>query len=207
MKPHVSIAISRSHSSRGFSMKSRSTVQPAQFTSTSTAPNETRANSTADETESQSVTSTCRAMIDPAGASASTLLACSRSTSAIKTRAPSPAKPRLIARPRLDAPPVTITTRPFNPRSIQCPPKRSVDLELVPPQDRDPRSSRLPAVDLDLWAADHEVGVDAGVVQSRLSIRERVDAKGKAVSVGDMARRVLIEQRVVEREPELAHLR
>src|SRR5712664_1746998 len=120
MKPHVSIAISRPHSSRDFSMKSRSTVQPAQFTSTSTAPNETRANSTADETESQSVTSTCRAMIDPAGASASTLLACSRSTSAIKTRAPSPAKPRLIARPRLDAPPVTMTMRSFNPSSIRA---------------------------------------------------------------------------------------
>src|SRR5260370_24984514 len=120
MKPHVSIAISRSHSLRGFSMKSRSTVQPAQFTSTSTAPNEPRANSTADETESQSVTSTCRATIAPAGASASTLLACSRSTSATKTRAPSPAKPRLIARPRLDAPPVTMTTGLFNPSPIRA---------------------------------------------------------------------------------------
>src|SRR5438105_6119935 len=35
------------------------------------------------------------------------------------TRAPSPAKPSAIARPRLDAPPVTITTRPLSPRSIE----------------------------------------------------------------------------------------
>src|SRR5207253_1664093 len=40
------------------------------------------------------------------------------STSAITTRAPSAAKPSVIARPRLDAPPVTMTTRPSSPRSI-----------------------------------------------------------------------------------------
>ena len=38
MKPHMSMAISRSHSSRGFSVNRRSTVQPAQLTSTSTPP-------------------------------------------------------------------------------------------------------------------------------------------------------------------------
>ena len=57
MKPHVSIAISRSHSARGFSVNRRSIVQPAQLTSTSTFPIELTANSTVDETESQSVTS------------------------------------------------------------------------------------------------------------------------------------------------------
>src|SRR2546425_10985045 len=118
MKPHVSIAISRSHSARGLSVNRRSTVQPAQLTSTSIRPIELRANCTVEETDSQSVTSVWRATIVPDGASCSTFLACASSTSAITTRAPSAAKPSVIARPRLEAPPVTMTTRPLSPRSI-----------------------------------------------------------------------------------------
>src|SRR5207253_1273364 len=53
----------------------------------------------------------------PGAASDATFLDCSSSTSAITTRAPSAAKPSVIARPRFDAPPVTMTTRPVNPRS------------------------------------------------------------------------------------------
>ena len=57
MKPHVSMAISRSHSARGLSVNSRSTVQPAQLTSTSTRPIELLTNCTVEVTDSQSVTS------------------------------------------------------------------------------------------------------------------------------------------------------
>src|SRR3989454_3052666 len=118
MKPHVSIAISRSHSARGLSVKSRSTVHPAQLTSTSMRPIELRVNCTVEETDSQSVTSVRRATTVPCGASDCTFFACMSSTSAITTRAPSAAKPRAMARPRLEAPPVTMTTRPSSPRSI-----------------------------------------------------------------------------------------
>ena len=71
----MSIAISRSHSSRGFSVNNRSIVHPAQLTSTSTPPIELLTNCTMDDTDSQSVTSVCRATIVPDGASASTFLA------------------------------------------------------------------------------------------------------------------------------------
>ena len=118
MNPQVSIAISRSHSLRGFSMNNRSIVHPAQLTRTWTPPIELSANSTVEATDSQSVTSVWRATMVPDGASDSTFLACSSSTSAITTRAPSFANPRVIARPRFDAPPVTMTTRPVSPRSI-----------------------------------------------------------------------------------------
>src|SRR6266550_4855739 len=118
MNPHVSIAISRSHSLRGFSMNRRSIVHPAQFTRTWTPPIELSANSTVEETDSQFVTSVWRATMVPEGASDSTLRACSSSTSAITTRAPSLAKPKVMARPRFEAPPVTMTTFPLSPRSI-----------------------------------------------------------------------------------------
>src|SRR5207253_7699057 len=54
----------------------------------------------------------------PGAASDATFLDCSSSTSAITTRAPSAAKPSVIARPRFDPPPVTMTTLPVSPRSI-----------------------------------------------------------------------------------------
>src|SRR5207245_10549198 len=118
MNPQVSIAISRSHSLRGFSMNNRSIVHPAQLTRTWTPPIELSANSTVEATDSQSVTSVWRATMVPEGASDSTFFACSSSTSAITTRAPSLAKPTVIARPRFDAPPVTMTSFPDSPRSI-----------------------------------------------------------------------------------------
>src|SRR2546421_9188970 len=143
MKPHVSIAISRSHSLRGFSVNRRSIVQPAQLTSTSTRPIDDSTNWTADVTESQSVTSVWRAVIVPDGASRSTFRACLSSTSAMTTRAPSPAKPSAIARPRLDAPPVTITTRPLSPRSIAAEFWRKRKWRAAEPPSRDLLLRRL----------------------------------------------------------------
>src|ERR1700716_958931 len=116
MNPHMSTAISRSHSSRGFSMNSRSTVQPAQLTRTSTPPRRCWASAAMAWTDSQEVTSVDTNSAPPA--SAAVRAPRSPSRSAISTRAPSAAKPRTTARPMLEAPPVTTTPRPARPRSI-----------------------------------------------------------------------------------------
>src|ERR1700730_2293722 len=58
----------------------------------------------------------CAAVSPPA--SAATSRARASSMSAIRTRAPSAAKPSVMPRPMLLAPPVTITALPARPRSI-----------------------------------------------------------------------------------------
>src|SRR3990170_7726888 len=113
--------ISRSHSSRVFSTKSRSIVQPTLFTSTSTRPQRASTSFTSAWTESHCVTSVRTAAADAAPracASPATFFACASSMSAIVTCARSPANARLRARPMLDAPPVTITLLPARFNSI-----------------------------------------------------------------------------------------
>ena len=107
MKPHMSMAISRSHSSRGFSMNRRSTVQPAQLTSTSTPPSVSIAWSIVAR-HLVRVGDVGAALADaaPPDPAAITASACASSTSAISTRAPSSAKPSVRARPMFEAPPV-----------------------------------------------------------------------------------------------------
>src|SRR5215210_212033 len=120
MKPHMSMAISRCHSWRGFSMKRRSTVQPAQLTSTSTPPSVSIARSMVALTSSASVTSVRRCVMPPSRPSAITASACASSTSAIMTLAPSWAKPSVRARPMFDAPPVITTPLPSRFRSTSA---------------------------------------------------------------------------------------
>src|SRR3990167_3650671 len=115
--------ISRSHSSRVFSTKSRSIVQPTLFTSTSTPPRRPFTSFTMAWTESQAVTSVRTAVAEAAPsfcASAATFPACASSMSAIVTCARSPANARLRARPMFDPPPVTITLLPARFSSIEC---------------------------------------------------------------------------------------
>ena len=121
MKPHMSMAISRSHSSRGFSVNRRSTVQPAQLTSTSTPPSVSIAWSMVALTSSALVTSVRRWEMRPSGPAAITASACASSTSAIRTFAPSSAKPSVSARPMFDAPPVMTTLLPSRFRSMSAP--------------------------------------------------------------------------------------
>src|SRR6266536_613089 len=110
MNPHMSIAISFSHSARGLSTKSRSTVQPAQLTSTSTPPKREPAAAAIAWADSQEVTSVTWTST-PGPASAAVWRARASSRSAISTRAPSAAKPITIARPMLEAPPLPAAIR------------------------------------------------------------------------------------------------
>ena len=60
------------------------------------------------------------------------------------------------------------------------------------------------AVDLNLMAADHEVGVDFGVVEElalRRVLRQVIDRPAETGAVGDMRDRVLVEERVEEDQP------
>src|SRR5450759_311521 len=82
----------------------------------------------------------------------------------------------------------------------------SPELELLVAEDRHPGAALLDSVDLHLRAADHEVGVDGRDVQAAGSILF-VDGERKTAAEGDVAGRVLVEQRVEECEPKLADLR
>src|SRR4051812_6563526 len=66
-------------------------------------------------------------------------------------------------------------------------------------------SVRHECVDLDFRAADHEVDVDVRDVHPL--VRLALEAVRKPEAVGDVTRGVLVEQRVVEELPRLAHAR
>src|SRR5712691_7396268 len=112
---------SRSHSSRAFSTKSASRVQPTLFTRTSARPNRPSTAATIARTSSHFVTSvrrTSTAFAPNRSASVAVLRACASSTSAMTRFTPSRANARLMARPIFEPPPVTITLLPARFRSI-----------------------------------------------------------------------------------------
>src|SRR5262245_22102985 len=122
--PHRLSWISLSHSSRVFSVKSASRVQPTLLTSTSTPPNRSSTARTIATTSGHVVTSVriACAFAPNDSASAATFLPCFSSISAMVTWARSRAKARLMARPMFEPPPVTITLLPARFRSMPMPP-------------------------------------------------------------------------------------
>src|SRR5712691_2568169 len=119
--PHRLICTSRSHSSRVFSTKRASRVQPTLFTSTSTPPKRSSTAFTIARTSSQLVTSvreTSTALAPRRSASAAAFRACASSMSAMVRFTPSRAKARLMARPMFEPPPVTMTLLPPRLRSM-----------------------------------------------------------------------------------------
>ncbi len=115
-----------SHSSRGFSKKRRSMVQPTLLTSTSTGPKPSTACSTIAETLAGSVTSVgttiTRLPVPIPATSAATISPWLGASSAITMLDPSTAKAWTMARPMFEPPPVTITFFPFSPSSTSGPP-------------------------------------------------------------------------------------
>jgi hypothetical protein len=69
-------------------------------------------------------------------------------------------------------------------------------------QDRDARAVGLDPIHGDLGRADHEIDVDRARVHA--AVVGRVDHEREALAERDVARRVLVEQRVVERRVERA---
>ena len=108
------ICTSFSHSSRVFSMKSASRVQPTLLTRTSTRPKRSSTSRTIAWTSDHFVTSvrTTWALAPSCSASATTFLPWASSISAIVTLARSRAKARAMARPMLEPLPVTTTLLP-----------------------------------------------------------------------------------------------
>src|SRR5215470_1839048 len=113
--------ISFSHSARSFSTNRRSWVQPTLFTSTSTPPRRLSTLLTMATTESHLPTSVATATAEAAprsSASATTFRACCSSISAMVKWTFSRAKARVMARPMLEPPPVTMTLLPARFSSI-----------------------------------------------------------------------------------------
>ena len=87
--------------------------------------------------------------------------------------------------------------------------KRLTQLPDVVAEDRCRRPVSIQAVDLDLGAADHEVGVDPGDVDPageqhvRLEVSDVAEHVREAGAERDVACLVLVEERVVEDEPRL----
>src|SRR5947209_289316 len=83
----------------------------------------------------------------------------------------------------------------------------SAQLPLVGAKQRHRLAVAADAVHLDRGAADHEVGMDAGTVDPVLpllvgaELERPLDAVRKPLAVGDVAGRVLVVERVEERDP------
>ena len=81
---------------------------------------------------------------------------------------------------------------------------QALDLPLAAVEQRHRAPVRGDAVDLNLTAADHEVGVDLGVVEElalRRVLRQVLDRPAEPGAVRDVRDRVLVEERVEEDEP------
>src|SRR5262245_12749905 len=171
--PHRLSWISLSHSSRVFSMKRASRVQPTLLTSTSTPPNRSSTARTIASTSGHLVTSVriACAFAPNDSASAATFLPCPSSISAMVTWARSRANARLMARPMFEPPPVTITLLPARFRSIPVPPSPasvSRDPVVHPHVGVLVASAILLAVDDDgLQRPGHDVGAAVGERHAR----------------------------------------
>src|SRR5690348_14353907 len=117
--------------------------------------------------------------------------------SATITRAPSCAKPRVMARPRLDAPPVTMTTRPVSPRSMRLEVWRIL-VERCVPRKRDLWRERIRCV----LRKTHRLG-DVGRDDQTLGIcppalvpgaRARDQRQPRRTARGEKTRRMGVER-------------
>src|SRR5207247_4290782 len=85
-------------------------------------------------------------------------------------------------------------------RSSPQPSDRSGQYPLLVPQHWDCIPARIDAVDVYLRPADHEVRVDARrIVRARGELFIRIAREAEPAAVGDVAGRVLVEERVEER--------